>query len=372
MTSQVSRFATRAAKRTHADTSKGAITMCSTRAILALVLLAVPYALAADEPRPTSDPGIERPEAVDEEALRTAIRRALEPIERSAREYPKHRDCFSCHHQAVPALALTTARGRGFPIEAESLEAILDVTLHDLTGAEAAYRRHEGQGGGVTRAGYALWTLDLLGHPADDTTRAVSTYIDDLIKARDHWRTSSSRPPSEASAFTTTYVALRALSAYPVTEDSDVSERKDALRAWLEATEAKETEELVFRLWSLHHFEPGAASEKATTDALLALQNEDGGWPQLPEGASDAYATGTALVALNLAGGLATDTRTYERGLAYLLRSQGSDGTWMVKSRSKPFQPYFESGFPYGSDQFISITASAWATTALALALPAP
>ena len=31
---------------------------------------------------------------------------------------------------------------------------------------------------------------------------------------------------------------------------------------------------------------------------------------------------------------------------------------------------YFESGFPHGKDQFISIAASSWATTALALSLP--
>jgi hypothetical protein len=43
-----------------------------------------------------------------------------------------------------------------------------------------------------------------------------------------------------------------------------------------------------------------------------------------------------------------------------------------VRSRSRPFQVYFESGFPYGKDQFISLAASGWATTALALALPQP
>ena len=41
-----------------------------------------------------------------------------------------------------------------------------------------------------------------------------------------------------------------------------------------------------------------------------------------------------------------------------------------MKSRSKPFQPYYESGFPHGKDQFISISASGWATAALALACP--
>jgi hypothetical protein len=39
-----------------------------------------------------------------------------------------------------------------------------------------------------------------------------------------------------------------------------------------------------------------------------------------------------------------------------------------VKSRSFPFQPYFESGFPYGADQWISIAGSSWATIALTIA----
>ena len=55
-------------------------------------------------------------------------------------------------------------------------------------------------------------------------------------------------------------------------------------------------------------------------------------------------------------------------GVAYLVKTQLSDGTWLVKSRSKPFQTYFESGFPHGKDQFISIAGSCWATTALILA----
>ena len=84
--------------------------------------------------------------------------------------------------------------------------------------------------------------------------------------------------------------------------------------------------------------------------------------------ASDPYATATALVALHQAGGLATDHPVYSRGVAFLLKAQRPDGTWFVKSRSKPFQPYYESGFPHGKDQFISAATSGWATTALVLA----
>jgi hypothetical protein len=50
----------------------------------------------------------------------------------------------------------------------------------------------------------------------------------------------------------------------------------------------------------------------------------------------------------------------------YLLRTQLEDGTWFVRSRAFGFQPYFESGFPHGKDQFISAAATSWAAMALA------
>jgi hypothetical protein len=36
-----------------------------------------------------------------------------------------------------------------------------------------------------------------------------------------------------------------------------------------------------------------------------------------------------------------------------------------VRTRALPLQPHFESGFPYGSDQFISAAATNWAARAL-------
>jgi hypothetical protein len=41
------------------------------------------------------------------------------------------------------------------------------------------------------------------------------------------------------------------------------------------------------------------------------------------------------------------------------------DGSWLVKTRSPSFQPYFDSDFPHGFDQFISAAASNWAVMAL-------
>jgi hypothetical protein len=83
---------------------------------------------------------------------------------------------------------------------------------------------------------------------------------------------------------------------------------------------------------------------------------------------TDAYATGQALVALRESGSIAADAPAYRKGLAYLLRTQIDDGSWVVESRAVPIQAYFESGFPYGVNQWISAAATGWATAALALA----
>ena len=52
--------------------------------------------------------------------------------------------------------------------------------------------------------------------------------------------------------------------------------------------------------------------------------------------------------------------------------ADSSDGSWHVKSRSIWLQPYFDSGFPYGQDQFISTAGTAWATLALTLSAEPP
>jgi hypothetical protein len=98
---------------------------------------------------------------------------------------------------------------------------------------------------------------------------------------------------------------------------------------------------------------------------LLAEQQADGGWGQLSSMESDAYATGQALFALSASGSIAVTDPAYKRGVDYLLSTQLEDGSWHVRTRAIAFQPYFESGFPHGHDQWISAAATNWATMAL-------
>ena len=112
-----------------------------------------------------------------------------------------------------------------------------------------------------------------------------------------------------------------------------------------------------------------AIEVKNAGQALLALQRSDGGWGGNPHMRSDVFATSVALVTLAESKVTSVKDSAYRRGVDYLLSKQFPDGSWHVRSRAIKFQPYFESGFPFGHDQWISTAATAWAVQAIALSL---
>jgi hypothetical protein len=305
--------------------------------------------------------------------IKAAVDRALPLLWKGAEGHMAHRTCFACHNQAIPILAFTIAREHGCPLRAEDLKKQLDFIATFLGQNRANYLQGKGQGGQADTAAYALLALELGGWQADETTMAVVEYLLQFQNGQDHWHTTSNRPPSEASDFTVNYLALRALRQWGAAGQKDrIAQRIASVRRWLLKTPARDTEDRVFRLWGLQAAGAGDNEVRLAVRELAQSQDAEGGWAQTEDMDSDAYATGSALVALHQAGGLATSDPVYQRGVAFLLEGQHKDGSWLVRSRSKPFQTYFESGFPHGKDQFISMAATGWAAAALALALPPP
>jgi hypothetical protein len=186
------------------------------------------------------------------------------------------------------------------------------------------------------------------------------------------WRSLGGRPPLEYSDITTTANAVRSLQDFaPKPYRAEYARSVERAAAWLIDAQAYGTEERAYQLLGLQWARTDLKQEavQSMIHSLVAEQQPDGGWAPLPGMASDAYATGQALVALSETGGTGSTTSAYKRGVEYLLRTQREDGSWYVKTRATPAQPYFESGFPHGKDQFISIAASNWATLALVLAM---
>lgn len=306
------------------------------------------------------------------ETIRSAVARSLPLLEAGSRgSLEKRKQCFTCHSQGVVILALTHARSRGFAIDRENLQRQLELTAGHLAKNTERYRQGRGQGGGPDTAGYALWALDAGGCQPDATTNAVTEYLLQYQRDADHWQPGVARPPTQNSPFTTSYLALRGLRKFGTGEQRQrIEDRFAQVRYWLEITQPQETEDRVFRLRALQIAGSPAAEVQSAVDDLLARQRNDGGWGQLDELDTDPYATSTALVALHEAGDVSVTTPAYRRGLQYLIAAQLDDGSWHVPSRARPIQVYFESGYPHGKDQFISVAAASWATMALSLALP--
>lgn len=135
------------------------------RRCLSLIVLLLATSANADEP------------AVAPDELRSAIEKALPLLEKGAVGHREHRECFSCHNQGVPIVALTTARSRGFKINEEELARQLTFVTDFLKTNREKFLQGKGTGGQVDTAGYALLALEVGGQKPDDTTSAVAEYL---------------------------------------------------------------------------------------------------------------------------------------------------------------------------------------------------
>jgi N-acyl-D-amino-acid deacylase len=333
--------------------------------------IAVSLALlfAAQEATPVSDA-----------ALKAAVEKAIARVQTGIVNYPKHRQCFSCHHHAVGVMSLTAAKQRGFTIDEKVVKDAVDFSLRSFRNRDAI-AKGRGVGGDSTGVGYILHTLSAVEHAPNATTAALVEYL--LVKQQKDgtWPIAlrGDRPPTMGSLFTNVGLGVAGLRAFEPPEDApDANElrtRIDAAvaraRDWLIANKPVSTEDAVFRLRGLVDASADAKRVAAARDDLLARQRQDGSWSQLPPMTGDAYATATALAALRHSGLEATHA-AYRRGVKYLLRAQDETGAWFVKTRSNPLQVYFDNGDLGGRSQFISFAATNWAILALVEALPAP
>jgi len=329
------------------------------------LLTALPAAFLLPTPSLRADDALEPAKA--------AIEKGLRRVEQGVTNYPQHRQCFSCHHQAMAVFTLTAARQRGFDADAELLRNVIDFSARTFRN-RSAIARGQGVGGDSVSVVYALHTFAAVDRPPDETTAALVEYL--LVKQRSDgsWPIpfGGDRPPTMGSPFTPTGLAMNALKRYgPPADAANAEEQRKRIdtaiargRAWLLAGKAVSTEDQVFRLRGLVDAGAEAKDTDAARDQLVAEQREDGGWAQLPKMETDAYATGTVLVVLRAAG-LPTDHPAYRKGVAYLLHTQREDGAWVVQTRSRPLQVYFDNGDAGGKSQFISFAATNWALLAL-------
>ncbi len=301
-----------------------------------------------------------------EARIRAAVERSLPLLRRAATNYTHHRDCFSCHHQTLPLLAAVSAARAGMASPPEWLAEQREFTRKSFQERIDRLKDRRSIGGRAATAAYALWTLELVDHPADDVTAALVHYLLGEQRPDGGWQPPSQRPPLEEARGSLTQIAGHGMRHYGTPEQQpEIMLSLHRAQRFTAAQESTLLEDLVFGLRGAVTTSEGESWRRTIADR----QHPDGGWSASPELESEAYSTGQALyILLDGAWPMTTDSR--DAAVDYLLETQAADGSWHVRTRSKPVQEWFDNGDPYDRDQFISIAGTAWATAALATGLP--
>jgi N-acyl-D-amino-acid deacylase len=305
--------------------------------------------------------------ASDASAIRHSVERAVALLQKSGPEFVKVSGCISCHHQSLPQMAYSAARQRGFRVDAavseQQVKAVIDMFQPVREQMEKGTIQLPNPGISVS---YSLLGLGAEGYVPDETTNAMTLAISRTQLPDGSFAVLPARPPLEASPFTSTALSIRALQMF----GRDCNDKIVRARAWLKQAQPVTQEDRAMRLFGLVWSKADAKDIEQASGELLAQQRPDGGWAQLAGLESDAYATGQAMVALHEAGTLTAVDRAFQHGLAFLLRTQLADGSWVVRTRSSPVQAFKDSGFPHGRDQWISAAGTSWAAMALTLSQP--
>lgn len=300
---------------------------------------------------------------------KVSVAKSIALLQSTSSSVYEQRACISCHQQMLVETTAAAVRAKGIPVREDlsvkNLEQMLKVYRNQ---AEMAMQG-ETTGGHVLSYGYFAMALAAAGYKPDAVTAGLVHAIASWQMPDGSWPGLIERPPMEYSTFSHTALSIRALTLYaPEGRRAEMDEKVRKARSWMLAAKPTSAEEQAMRIMALAWSKASAQEIDAATKPWVARQNQDGGWSQLPQLASDAYATGMTLYALSQAG-VSTKSEAYRKGIAFLLRNQYEDGSWFVKSRSFPTQPHFDSGYPFGYNQWISAAGACWATLAIAAAI---
>jgi ankyrin repeat protein len=331
--------------------------------------LGVPHGLAALKLEALPAPAVSHEPGAPVDA-KIAAERSVALLEGSSQKFFESSGCISCHHQIVTDMAVAEARGKGLRVDANAIGERLKM----LTAGPPPQLLIERMDIGVPEIfGSILAGLAALEIPANPATDMLVANIAASQAADGSWHVINGlgeRPPTEDSAISRVALCIRALKAYgPPGRAAEIDARIAKARRWLAAAKAVSSEDHNMQLLGLYWSGADASTLKPLASAILAQQQADGGWRQHPGVRTDAYATGQSLFVLAKTGGVPPADAAYQHGVKFLLSTQAANGSWRVTSRAPKFQAYFNSGFPYAGDQWISAWATGWAAMAIAQAV---
>jgi len=298
---------------------------------------------------------------------RAAAEKSVRLLQSSVDSFFAKSNCVACHHQPLAAMAVKAAREAGLPVDEKRFE------LMKKTMVALAPRPSEVLGMQVGPAGpdglsNTTLALAAAGQEPGMLTDSAAAYLAARQNVNGAWDESHgvARAPMFDSTITITVYAMRAMQLYAFpSRKAEMDARVAKARDWLTQAKPRTSYEKAEVLMGLGWAAADPAVVEKAAASLAKDQRADGGWGQSAGLPSDAYATGMALRAMKEAGTAAKFSAAYEKGVAYLLRTQLDDGSWYVRSRAVKLQPYFQSGFPHDHEQWISYVATANAAVGL-------
>jgi ankyrin repeat protein len=306
--------------------------------------------------------------------VRDAAARALVAIQTAQAPWftANKQVCSSCHHQYQPALAFRAAREHGIPVN-EAIARADAVTAFTFADIDRAVQYTYVIEPAMDDA-YRLVAAHAAGVPPNLGAAVYARLLISRQNKEGDWDGFHQRPPSSYSRVTMAALGLRAVQLYHHASQKAAAEAAVArARGFLEARLPRDTEERSYQLLGLKWAGATRAQLQKLAQGLKATQRPDGGWSSREGRDSDVYSTGQALVALHDGGGVAIIDTAWRRGVDYLMKTQGADGSWRMTSRLHPpaplSPPYFDAGYPGGHDQFIAMSGASWAVMALSYAL---
>jgi ankyrin repeat protein len=305
-------------------------------------------------------------EPTAEQALRRSADLLSQTMERF---WPAGGGCVACHAQPLTARAYVALRDAGMnppePMKKTFTDGMIALRPSRLNMSPFL----DPPGGDYDAMLTDLDALAELHAESSDTTDAMLHYLVTRQEATGEWARGGPdlRPPLQVDSFSRTASAIRALKTYgwPARQD-EFNQRIARAKHWLLDAKAETTYEKAQRLLGLYYAGAAELDLHEAARELIVTRRSDGGWAQTRYLDSDAYATGLVLYALRVTGQTKAADEIYKAGVDYLLKTQMPDGSWYVRSRAMTLQPYFQSGFPYDRDQWISTAATAWAVSAIA------
>ncbi len=304
-----------------------------------------------------------------------AVQRSADLLSKTMETFwPAGGGCVACHAQPLTARAYVAMRDAGMsppePMKKMFTDGMMTVKPRTFNTAPFLMTL----GGDYDSILTELDAMADMKTPPNQTTDAMLHYLATRQERTGEWARFpiDVRPPLQQSSISRTASVLRALKTYgwPARQE-EFNERLACAKHWLLEAKPETNYEKADRLLGLYYASATESDLKDAARALIMARQADGGWAQTQYLNSDAYATGLALYALRVTGQMKVGDPIYKAGVDYLLKTQMPDGSWFVRSRAMTLQPYFQSGFPYDHDQWVSAAATAWAVSAIAPLAPA-